>query len=80
MTVPSMAEGRTRSARELLLVCLSGLAFAAVLGVGAALIRPEQFWLVFGVFTACSLSPSIALAWLILGGGRRVQSRFRERP
>jgi hypothetical protein len=72
MTVPSTAEGRTRFRRELVLVCLAGAAFAAVLGVGAALIRPEQFWLVFGVFTACSLSPSIALAWLVLGAGRRV--------
>src|SRR5687767_15169274 len=73
MTVPPTAYGRTRFARELALVWLSGTAFAAVLGVGAALIRPEQFWLVFLVFAACSLSPSIALAWLLLGGGRRVQ-------
>jgi len=73
MTAPSTAADRARSRRELVLVGLTGTAFATALGVGAALIRPEQFWLVFLVFTACSLSPSVALAWLLLGGGRRVQ-------
>jgi hypothetical protein len=73
MTAPSTTVDRARSRREIALVGLTGTAFAVLLGLGAGLIRPEQFWLVVGVFAACSLSPSLALAWLLLGGGRRVQ-------
>jgi hypothetical protein len=72
MTAPPTADRRTRAVREFALVCATGTAFAVLLGLAAALLRPEQFWLVLLVFTACTLSPSIALAWLVLGGGRRV--------
>jgi hypothetical protein len=50
-----------------------GLLVAAGLGLGAAALQPGEFWLTFGVFTACFLAPSIGLAWLVLGAGRRVQ-------
>jgi len=73
MTAPPLAAGRRPAARDLLVAWFVGLLFAAGLGAGAALLRPEQFWLVFGVFTACALAPSIALAWLVVGAGRRVR-------
>jgi hypothetical protein len=64
--------GRRPAARDLLVVWLAGLLLAGALGLGAALLRGEQFWLVAGVFTACFLSPCIALSWLVLGPGRGV--------
>ena len=70
--MPAAPTASRSSSRELLRVWLAGSFLAAGLGVGAALIRPEQFWLVFGVFAACFLSPCIGLAWLVLGAGRRV--------
>src|SRR4051812_10152003 len=73
MTAPPLAAGRRPAVRDLLVVWFVGLLFAAGLGAGAALLRPEQFWLVWGVFTACALAPSIALAWLVVGAGRRVR-------
>jgi hypothetical protein len=45
---------------------------AAGLGLAVALFRGEQFWLVFGVYTACFLAPCLGFAWLVLGAGRRV--------
>jgi hypothetical protein len=71
MTATPTAAGRR--ARGLLLVWLVGAGAAVALGLAAALIRQEQFWLVLGVFAACSLSPCIALAWLLLGAGRLVE-------
>ena len=73
MTASPLAAGRRPAVRDLLVVWCVGLLFAAGLGAGAALLRPEQFWLVFGVFTACALAPSIARAWLVVGAGRRVR-------
>jgi hypothetical protein len=72
MTATPIRDGRKRPVRAPL-VWLIGAVLAAVLGLGAALIRPEQFGLVFGVFAACLLSPCIALAWLVLGAGRLVE-------
>jgi hypothetical protein len=63
---------RKPNARDLLVVWLAGLFVAGGLGLGAALLRGEEFWLVFGVFTACFLSPCIALSWLVVGPGRGV--------
>jgi hypothetical protein len=71
MTVTPIRDGKKRPVRTPL-VWLAGAMLAAVLGLVAAAVRPEQFWLVFGVFTACCLSPCIGLAWLVLGGGRLV--------
>jgi hypothetical protein len=51
---------------------LTGLLVAAAVGLGAALLRPEDFWLVFGVFAACSLAPCVGLAWMLVGAGRKV--------
>jgi hypothetical protein len=73
MTSTPTAPHRGRARRELLTVWLVGLLCAAGLGLVAALVRSEQFWLVFGVFTACLLAPSFALAWLLVGAGRRVE-------
>jgi hypothetical protein len=67
-----MASTPTAAPRDLLVVWLGGLVLAAGLGLGAAILRGEQFWLVFGVFTACFLSPCIALSWLVVGPGRGV--------
>jgi hypothetical protein len=72
MTATSATRGRKPGVRDLLVVWLVGLAGAACLGLGATLFRPEQFWLVFGVFTACALAPSVGLAWLVVGRGRQV--------
>jgi hypothetical protein len=66
-TTPPVAPSRSR---ELLITCSTGVLFAAALGLGAAVLRGEQFWLVFGVLTACFLAPCITLAWLLLGAGR----------
>jgi hypothetical protein len=73
MTAEPLTADRTRARRELLLTWSTGALFAAGLGLVVALLRGEQFWLVFGVFTACFLAPCVALAWLLLGAGRRVK-------
>jgi hypothetical protein len=67
------AVDRAAARRSLAVEWLGGLLIAAGLGLVVALGRPDQFWLVLGVFTACFLAPSIALAWLVLGRGRAVQ-------
>jgi hypothetical protein len=72
MTAAPTAARRKPTSRDLLVVWLGGLALAAALGLVAAYLREEQFWLVFGVFTACFLSPCIGLAWLLAGPGRDV--------
>ncbi len=72
MTASSPTTGR-EARRELAVVWSTGLLTAATLGLGVALLRGEAFWLVFGVFTACFLPPSLGLTWLLLGAGRRVQ-------
>jgi hypothetical protein len=64
---------RGRSARDLAVVWSVGSLIAAGLGLGAAALRPGDFWLTFGVFTACLLAPSFGLAWLVLGAGRQVE-------
>jgi hypothetical protein len=72
MTASPPTTGR-EARRELAVVWSTGLLTAATLGLGVALLRGESFWLVFGVFTACFLPPSLGLAWLLLGAGRRVR-------
>jgi hypothetical protein len=72
MSATSTARSRKPGVRDLLVIWLVGLVVAACLGLGATLFRPEQLWLVFGVFTACSLAPCVALAWLVVGRGRQV--------
>jgi hypothetical protein len=64
---------RERARRELALVWSTGTLLAACLGLAVALSRGDQFWLVFGVFTACFLAPCIGLAWLTVGAGRRTE-------
>jgi hypothetical protein len=73
MTEAPPSAGPEQATRDLVVVWTVGLVVAAGLGFAATLIRPEQFWLVFGVFTACSLAPCLGLAWLVLGAGRRVR-------
>jgi hypothetical protein len=73
MTASPPTTGRERARRELGLVWATALVLAAGLGLGVAFLREESFWLVFGVFTACFLPPSLGLAWLLLGAGRRVR-------
>jgi hypothetical protein len=72
MTATPPTLDRTPARRELLAVWSTGALMAAGLGLAVALFRGEQFWLVFGVFTACFLAPCFGLAWLVLGPGRRV--------
>jgi hypothetical protein len=69
MTTTDRARGR----RHLGVTWSAGLLLSAAIGLVVALLRPESFWVVFVVFTACFLGPCIALAWLVLGAGRRVQ-------
>ena len=73
MTTTPPTIDRAALRRSLAVEWVAGLLFAAGLGFGAALVRQDQFWLVFGVFTACFLAPSVTLAWLVLGRGRAVQ-------
>lgn len=73
MTVAPSTAARGGAVRDLLLTWGAGLLFAGALGWGAAALRQEQFWLVFAVFTACFLAPSIGLAWLTVGAGRRIE-------
>ena len=73
MTATPPATGSKPISRDLFLVWGVGLLAAAGLGLGAAFTRPENFWLVFFVFTACSLGPCIGLAWLTVGAGRKVE-------
>jgi hypothetical protein len=73
MTATPPTVGSKTAARDLLRVWGVGLLAAAGLGLGAALTRPENLWLVFGVFTACCLGPCVGLAWLTVGAGRRVE-------
>ena len=72
-TIPPTAR-REQVRRDLALVWSAGLLTAAGLALGVALLRPEPFWLVLGVFTACFLAPCIGLSRLLLGAGRRVQA------
>jgi hypothetical protein len=72
-TVPPPSVHRERARRELALVWSTGTLLAAGLGLAVALFRGDSFWLVFGVFTACFLAPSIGLVWLIVGPGRRAE-------
>jgi hypothetical protein len=72
MTSTPTPTRRRPAPRDLLVVWLGGLVLAAALGLTAAVLRDEQFWLVFGVFTACFLSPCIGLAWLVVGPARGV--------
>ena len=72
-TVPPPSAHRERARRELALVWSTGTLVAACLGLAVALFRGDSSWLVFGVFTACFLAPSIGLAWLIVGPGRRAE-------
>ena len=75
MTSPGTRDGRarTRARRDLAVAWTAGLLTALALALGVALLRPEPFWLVLVVFAACFLAPCIALAWLVLGAGRRVR-------
>jgi hypothetical protein len=73
MTVPPTADGTRSATRDLVLVWVVGLLAAGSLGLAAALTRPEDFWLVLVVFTACFLAPCVGLAWLVVGAGRKVQ-------
>ena len=73
MTVPPPTTAGKRATRDLLVAWGTGLLVAAALGLGVAVLRGEQFWLVFAVFTACFLGPSIGLAWLTVGAGRRIE-------
>jgi hypothetical protein len=74
MTAASSPATRDRAARRLVLrVWAVGLLASGGLGLAAALVRPEHFWLVFGVFTACCLAPCIGLAWLTVGAGRTAE-------
>ena len=72
MTSTPATERRRPSSRDLLGMWLTGLLLAAGLGLGAALLADERFWLTFEMYTACFLSPCIALAWLLVGPGRGV--------
>src|SRR4051794_8492286 len=72
MTVTPTHASRKPTVRDLLVVWVVGLVMAAGLGAVATLIRPEQFWLVLGIFTACALAPCLSLAWLLVGHGRHV--------
>ena len=69
----STATPRERARRDLAVVWGTGLLLSAAVGLVVALLRPEPFWLVFGVFTACFLGPGVTIAWLVLGAGRTVQ-------
>lgn len=73
MTTTPPAVDRAAARRSLAVEWLVGLLISAGLGLAVALSRPDQYWLVFGVFTACFLAPSSTLAWLVLGRGRSVQ-------
>ena len=73
MTATPPAAGTRPFSRDLVRAWVVGLLVAGALGAAAGLARPEDFWLVFGVFTACCLGPCIGLAWLVVGPGRRVQ-------
>ncbi|WP_127126862.1 hypothetical protein [Georgenia sp. SYP-B2076] len=42
-----------------------GLVLATGLGALAGTFRPEQFWLVGGVFALCTFAPMAALGWLL---------------
>jgi hypothetical protein len=72
MTVTPPDVPRRAAVRNVWVAWPVGVLIAACLGAGATLVRPEQFWLVFGVFTACFLAPCLALSWLLIGGGRLV--------
>jgi hypothetical protein len=72
MTAVPPVVDRAAARRSLAVEWSVGLLVAAAIGLVAALLRPEDFWLVFGVFTACSLGPAIGLAWLVVGRGRSV--------
>ena len=74
MTTTPPAIDRAALRRSLAVEWLVGLLISTGLGLAVAFTRPDQFWLVFGVFTACFLAPSITLAWLVLGRGRSVQA------
>jgi hypothetical protein len=73
MTAAPPAAGSERTNRDVVIVWTVGLLAAVGLGFVAALLWPEDFWLVFGVFAACSLAPCLGLAWLVLGAGRWVR-------
>jgi hypothetical protein len=74
MPASSTTAATSRSVtRDLVVVWGVGLLVAAGIGLGVASVRSEDFWLVFGVFTACFLGPCIALAWLTLGEGRKAE-------
>ncbi len=73
MTTTPPVSDRSAARRALAVEWVVGLLIAAALGLGVAVTRPDQFWLVLGVFTACFLAPCIALAWLVLGRGRALQ-------
>lgn len=73
MTVLPPVSDRAAVRRALAVEWLVGLLIALGIGVVAALLRSEQFWLVLVVFTACSLAPSLGLSWLLVGRGRSVQ-------
>ncbi len=73
MTASPPASGNRSATRDLVVVWVVGLLVAAGMGLGVAFTRPEDFWLVFGVFTACFLGPCIGLAWLTVGAGRKTE-------
>src|SRR3712207_1044631 len=73
MTAAPPTAARDRDVRrDLLITWSTGLLAAAALGVAAALLRRDDFWLVFGVFAACCLGPCVGLAWMLVGAGRKV--------
>jgi len=72
MTSTPAAARRRPGSKDLLVMWLAGLVLAAGLGLAAAFLADGRFWLTFGVYTACFLSPCIALSWLLVGPGRGV--------
>lgn len=73
MTTTPPTVHRAAARRSLAVEWLVGLLISAGLGLAVALGRPDQYWLIFAVFTACFLAPSLTLAWLVVGRGRTVQ-------
>lgn len=52
---------------------LLAIGLAAGAGLVAGWVRDDQFWLVAGVFAACTLGPAIALGWFVFVSSHTVR-------